>query len=294
MLTPSDHTFVICAYKESPHLEEAIRSIREQTVLGNVLIATSTPNDYVRGLATKHQIPLKTNDHHGTLGEEWNYGYNQANTQLVTIAHQDDIYEPNFLESTLKAFNNAGEQGNSPRKAIKQQASEANGLKLGLTKAHVPALISFTDYYEIREGERVNTNSLLRIKRTLLFFMRFKSLQKSQAFKELTLRFGNPICCPSITYNKGVLGESIFDSAFVNSLDYLELVKLAKRIGSFLYIDRILMGHRIHKESATTQNIANNSRRKEDMQIFEMLWPRWLARIIGHFYAKSEDSNKSA
>lgn len=294
MLTPKDHTFVICAYKESPHLEEAIRSIRKQTVLGNVFIATSTPNDYLKGLATKYQIPLKINDRHGTLGEEWNYGYNQAKTHLVTIAHQDDIYEPYFLELTLKAFNNAGEQGNSPRRAIKQQASEANGLKPGLTKTHAPALISFTDYYEIRGGERVNTNSLLRIKRTLLFFMRFKILQKSQAFKELTLRFGNPICCPSITYNKGVLGESIFDSAFVNSLDYLELVKLAKRKGSFLYIDRILMGHRIHKESATTHNIANNSRRKEDMQIFEMLWPRWMARVIGHFYAKSEESNKSA
>ena len=44
----NDHTFAICAYKESPYLEECIKSLKNQTIKSNILIATSTPNDYIR------------------------------------------------------------------------------------------------------------------------------------------------------------------------------------------------------------------------------------------------------
>ena len=39
----NDHTFAICAYKESPYLEECIKSLKNQTIKSNILIATSTP-----------------------------------------------------------------------------------------------------------------------------------------------------------------------------------------------------------------------------------------------------------
>ena len=47
----NDHTFAICAYKESPYLEECIKSLKNQTIKSNILIATSTPNDYIKGIA---------------------------------------------------------------------------------------------------------------------------------------------------------------------------------------------------------------------------------------------------
>lgn len=152
-------------------------------------------------------------------------------------------------------------------------------------------MISFGCNHISRYEERVYKSTILAIERLLLFWMRFKGLQASRFFKMWILRFGNPICCPSITYYKNVSGPSILDATFVNSLDYQELVRLAKKSSTFLYIDKPLMGHRIHEESATTQNIADSSRRREDLQIFEMLWPRCIARHIAHFYAKSEDSN---
>ena len=40
----TNHTFAICAYKESPYLEECITSLMEQTVKSEIFIATSTPN----------------------------------------------------------------------------------------------------------------------------------------------------------------------------------------------------------------------------------------------------------
>ena len=56
------HTFVICAYKESAYLEECILSLKQQTVKSNIIMITSTPNDYIRTLAEKHEIPLKVNE----------------------------------------------------------------------------------------------------------------------------------------------------------------------------------------------------------------------------------------
>ena len=53
----NDHTFAICAYKESPYLEECIKSLKNQTIKSNILIATSTPNDYIKGIADKYAIP---------------------------------------------------------------------------------------------------------------------------------------------------------------------------------------------------------------------------------------------
>ena len=46
--TARDHTFVICAYKESKYLKNCIRSLENQTVKSHILIATSTGNAYIR------------------------------------------------------------------------------------------------------------------------------------------------------------------------------------------------------------------------------------------------------
>ena len=57
-----NHTFVICAYKESPYLEECIQSLMNQRIKSNVIITTSTPNVYIERLAEKYQIPVKINN----------------------------------------------------------------------------------------------------------------------------------------------------------------------------------------------------------------------------------------
>ena len=42
-----EHTFVILAYKESKYLEDCIKSVTNQSVKSNVVIATTTDNDYI-------------------------------------------------------------------------------------------------------------------------------------------------------------------------------------------------------------------------------------------------------
>ena len=93
--TARDHTFVICAYKESKYLKNCIRSLENQTVKSHILIATSTGNAYIRGLAEQYHISLYENDAPSGIATDWNFAYRQAHTKLVTIAHQDDIPHPN-------------------------------------------------------------------------------------------------------------------------------------------------------------------------------------------------------
>ena len=58
MTETKNHTFVLCAYKESQFLEECVQSLLAQTVKSKILISTSTPNDHIKGIAEKYNLPL--------------------------------------------------------------------------------------------------------------------------------------------------------------------------------------------------------------------------------------------
>lgn len=262
---PADHTFVVCAYKENPFLEQTIQSLLEQDERGSILISTSTPNDHIKGLSEKYDIPLTINPHPHLAGDDWNWGYGQAATPLVTLAHQDDIYEPSFLRDTLAAFNAHGPEATS---------------------------LAFTDYYEIRDDELVRDNSLLKIKRVMNAPFRSPFLGASRFVKRRVLALGCSICCPSATFNKQLLGEGIFDTHYINSCDYQTWVDLASRSGRFVYVPEQLLGHRIYAESATTKNLSENIRSKEDEEILSTLWPKPIAKIVNSFYTLSENSNE--
>jgi hypothetical protein len=197
-------------------------------------------------------------------GDDWNYAYMKAKTSLVTIAHQDDYYEPRFLEDTLSAFNRYPNND---------------------------ALMAFSDYYEIRDGTRADHNIVLAVKRLMNFPFRFESLNGRLFIKRRILAFGNPICCPAVTLNKDLAGEAVFDTTYKNSCDYQTWVDLAAVRGRFVYIPRKLVGHRIYEESATSRNIKEDIRSKEDFAILSSLWPAPIARLIHFFFSKSEKSN---
>lgn len=266
VFSPKDHTFVICAYKENPYLEQTIVSILGQTTLGSVIVSTSTPNSHIRELVDKYALSLTVNPNPHLAGDDWNWGYDHAETSLVTLAHQDDVYEPTFLAATLAALN-------------------------GQKKPSETSLV-FTDYYEIRDDVVVRDNSILRVKRILNFPFRSARAGFSRLMKRRVLAFGCSICCPSVTYNKELLGQSIFDTHYVNSCDYKTWVDLASRDGRFLYIPQQLIGHRIYAESATSKNLSENIRSREDEEILSALWPPFIAKFVNAFYTWSENSNE--
>ncbi len=259
----ADHTFAICAYKESPYLEECIKSVLNQSVESKVYISTSTDNEYIRNLAKKYEIPVYLTDHEPDIAKDWNSALGRADTKYVTIAHQDDIYEKYYTAAVIKELN-----------SVKN------------------AIMCCTDYYEIRNDKRVRVNTNLIIKRLLSVPMCNRRLRGTGFGKRFPIMFGNGICCPSVTYVKDRITEPLFDEGLLSNLDWKTWEKLSKEDGSFCYVHMLLMGHRIHEESTTTEIIESTSRWQEDFEMYSKFWPKAVAKMLCNLYSNSEKSNK--
>lgn len=257
-----DHSFVICAYKESPFLEECIRSLKEQTVSSEILMVTSTPNAYITDMAQRYEIPLYVNSGEGGITQDWNFGYSMCHTPYITIAHQDDVYRPDYAASVLHR----------------------------MKRAKHP-LICFTDYGELRNGEEVLVNSLLKIKRLMLLPLRGGLFSNSRWMRRRVLSMGCPICCPSVTFARENLPEQIFVKGFRSCEDWEAWETLSKRKGAFLYCPTVLMLHRIHEGSETSAIIGDHARSEEEYQMFRKFWPEWIARKLVRVYSKGQESN---
>jgi glycosyltransferase involved in cell wall biosynthesis len=92
------HTFVICAYKESRYLEACIQSLINQSVPSRILIATSTPNDFIEALGRRYNFEIRVNKEGKDIANDWNFAYMQADSRYVTLAHQDDVYESDYVK----------------------------------------------------------------------------------------------------------------------------------------------------------------------------------------------------
>ena len=97
-------TFAVCAYKESPYLEEAILSAKSQSIPVEIIIATSTPSDYIRGIAEKYGIPCYENPVKAGIASDWNFAISKVKTPYAAILHQDDVYFPRYAESVISAL----------------------------------------------------------------------------------------------------------------------------------------------------------------------------------------------
>ncbi|RDU22085.1 glycosyltransferase [Anaerosacchariphilus polymeriproducens] len=256
------HIFVVCAYRESDYLETCIRSLLAQTIKTEIIIITSTPNDFIKKTALKYGLKLVEN--HGIkkgIGYDFDFALNTGKAKYVTIAHQDDTYEPDFVKKVLDDVDDS-------------------------------TIIAFTDYHEERKMGIIRTNTNLKIKRLLLTPLKIKLFQKSRFVRRRILGIGNAICCPSVTFRKDAIETPLFANDFKSNVDWYAWEQLSKQKGKFVYIDKDLMMHRVHEESTTTEIIKENTRTKEDYKMFCCFWPRWFAKILTKVYAKSEDSNK--
>ena len=257
------HTFVICAYKESAFLEECILSLKKQTVRSNIFIATSTPNSYIDGLAKKHGLEVVVNTGEGGITQDWNFGLSKVKTRYATVAHQDDIYEPEYAEKILGAMEKSDD-----------------------------VIIAFSDYSELRNCEKIYDTTMLKIKRIMLLPLRIKAFWKSKFIRRRVLSMGDPICCPAVTFDLENVKRPIFADGFRSCEDWEAWEKLSRLKGKFIYINEPLMCHRIHEESATTAIIHDNARVQENYTMYCKFWPKPIAKLINYFYTKSEKSNE--
>lgn len=254
-LAKKKHTFAICAYKESEYLEQCIKSIIGQTIKSNCIIATSTPSEYIEKLARKYNIEYFVKNGKSDIQDDWNFAAKQAKTELVTIAHQDDIYEEKYVEELISKYDENG-------------------------------IMYFTDYYPYKNNKKV-TDENSKIKKILKVFLKSKILSKFKLFKKMSLSLGNTICCPSVTYNKNIIDGDIFTSNLKFGLDWDTFLKLANTKSRFVYIPHKLINYRIHDGATTKQFIQDHRRINEDIEMFNKFWPKCITKIIMKFYVKS-------
>ena len=129
------HTFVILAYKESKYLEDCIKSAIDQEYKSKVVIATSTPNKYIETIALKYNLQIIINTGEKGIGKDFDFAIKCAKTRLVTIAHQDDIYNKEYSKNIVEKFQ-----------------------KYNKTNKKNDVLIVFSDYYEIKKEGIVKNN----------------------------------------------------------------------------------------------------------------------------------------
>ena len=254
------HTFVIPVYKESPYLEECIQSLVNQTVKSTVVITTSTPTTYSKQLADKYGLDYFISDKKG-IASDWNFALSKANTPLVTIAHQDDIYHPGYTQNIIKA-----------------------------TKKNT--LITFTGYQDLINNKIRPASLNSFVKNALLFPFAFKKNISSIHIKKSVLIFGDPICCPSVTFNSEALPGFGFSTAFTCVLDWYAWYKLAGQKGAFSFVNKKLVKHRIHPGSETMVQLTAGIRRQEELQMFKMIWGGKAAAVISWLYTLGHAGNK--
>ena len=261
-MSRNHHTFAICAYKESPYLEDCIKSLLSQSVKSDIIMVTSTPNDYISALSVKYEIKLYINEGESGITQDWNYALSKVTTKLATIAHQDDVYEPTYTEEFIKSLHHSKRP-----------------------------LIIFSDYGEIRNGEKTTDVQMLKIKRLMLLPLRVRAFKGSRFVRRAVLSMGDPICCPSVMFAMGDVEQPVFSNHFICAEDWEAWEKLSREKGDFIYISKPLMYHRIHEESTTSKTLEAGGRVEENYEMFCKFWPAPIARFINRFYTRSEKSN---
>lgn len=254
-----DHSFVIPAYGCSPHLAECLQSLRSQTAGGSeIVISTSTPSDALSMLAARFDVPVHVHGPNAGIGRDWNAARERATRSWVTIAHQDDVYLPRFVELTMGA----------------------------VARATDPVLV-LTGYQELLEGAIRKRSNMLRIKSILLElgFLGRASVSGVGAKLRL-LRFGCPIACPSVTLGPALAGLRFREDLRVD-LDWDAWIRAARDAGAFCYVREALMLHRIHGDSETSAGVRDGIRAREDLEMFRSLWPAPIAGLLAHIYASS-------
>lgn len=256
------HTFVVCAYKESKFLEDCVCSVMNQDYKSTVVISTGTPNDYIYKIAEKYGLKVHVNEGASSLANDWNFAVSVSQTELVTLAHQDDIYDKEYSK---KIWN-------------------------GYLKSKNP-IILFSDYNELRDGQTIHKNLLLTVKRCLLFPLKLSFFWNNKFIRRRVLSIGSAICCPAVTLVNSRIPHPLFEDNMKSNIDWQAWEVLSKLDGAFVYISKPLMEHRIHAGSTTSELLENSARKEEDLFMFRKFWPEFIAVLIEKVYQNAEKSN---
>ena len=259
------HAFVIPAYGNSPHLRECLQSLQAQTRPSPIVVCTSTPYDGLESLVAAFGAKLVVHSPNAGIGHDWNMALENAGTEWVTLAHQDDVYLPRFAEDTLAVI-----------------------------ERHPDARLVMTGYGELAAGRVRVLTPMLVVKRVLqeMAFLGRGAIRACGAKRRL-LWFGCPIPCPSVTLRLEHDAPRFREDLRLN-LDWYAWLRLTGESGAFVRVRRVSMLHRIHPGSQTSDGIRAGDRAREDLIMFSELWPAPIARALARIYALAYETGARA
>jgi len=260
-----DHTFVIPAYGNSPYLVECLASLKcQRGPKSHLAIATSTPSEATARLARDNGVPLHVNPVRAGIGGDWNFALTCAGTRFVTLAHQDDLFREDYVERMLEAVHGVPD-----------------------------LLMAFSDYDEIDTSGPRAPQVNLRVKRFLTRrAFAGRTAITARRDKRRMLAWGNPVCCPSVIFDRSRLANFRFDETMESNLDWEAWLRLADERGRFVYVEQPLVIRRIHPASETTALVADTRRVAEDRAMFRRIWPVPIAETIAAVYRASYLANR--
>ena len=259
------HAFVIPAYRESPFLRQSIDSLLAQRRRSDIVVTTATPCDFIDQACRDFDLPLLINPAAPGIASDWNFALAATDADLVTLAHQDDLFFEDYSEAMIAAF-----------------------------QRHPSATLAFTDHVEhTADGPRATTLNL-RIKRWLTWrAFRTATSISGRRRKQGLLSWGNPVSCPSVTIHRRLIPDFRFSDCFQINLDWDAWCRLAEADGEFVYLPRQLVAHRVHAGTETTASIADRRRYNEDLQMLRRFWSPGTAQLILSAYQLSYRGNQS-
>lgn len=246
---------VVLAYGESPFLADCLSSLAAQDEKAPIVVATSTPSNHISRAATAVGAQVKVNPTHRGIAADWNFGLQVSDARYVTLAHQDDVYSPDFVRESLSALS-----------------------------ASSDAVLAFTGYQEIDDAGVPKSSKISRIKHLIEAVTLGGTRNVTGARLRLFLSFGNPLPCSSVTFDRSRLPGFAFSPDYSSNLDWDAWWRLMRAGGTFARVPERLVGRRHNALTATSRLIADGTRRSEDLTMFRRAWPRPLADAIALTY----------
>ncbi|HEX2061559.1 MAG TPA: glycosyltransferase family A protein [Thermoanaerobaculia bacterium] len=235
-------TVAVPVYNGARFLARTLESLlaQEHDAFDVVVIDDQSTDDSA-AIAQSAGVRVVRNEVRLGLAGNWNAAFALAETPLLVIAHQDDVYEPRFLATTER-----------------------------LLDTHPRAFIAHTRALYIDEHERPAENAASRYKDR--FWPADEPYEREPDAELRVLQGGNYIICPAVMYRMSAVAKiGAFNERyrFVPDWEYWLRGLLAGFTIAGTH-ERLLRWRR-HDESATRQEEATLRRYDEELELLERL-----------------------
>ncbi|MEZ5987634.1 MAG: glycosyltransferase [Planctomycetota bacterium] len=229
-------TILIPCWNAGDHLEPLLRSLLAQRRAPAALVLVDDGSDdgspaRARAVAGDRVRVVEGGERRGLSGN-WNRALALADTELLALAHQDDVYDEDWLGVMEDALDAAPEAGFAHCRA---RAIDDDGR----------AVDSPVEGYKRR------------------FFADIDHADLGALYRRLYA--GNFVCCPSIVYRTALFGRvGPFDDGLRFTADWDLAFRTLLAGVPFVAVDRVLLGYRRHRTSATAAQRHSLNRYEEE------------------------------